>query len=51
MLRVDSGYKSNPEKERLAMERDEEAEADLTTKGRKRKRLAKACSACHVSAH
>lgn len=24
---------------------------DLTTKGRKRKRLAKACSACHVSSH
>ena len=24
---------------------------DLTTKGRKRKRLAKACSACHVSLH
>jgi len=29
----------------------EENGDELTTKGRKRKRLAKACSACHVSTH
>jgi hypothetical protein len=40
---------SDPERELDERDGPIDEREELTTKGRKRKRLAKACSACHVS--